>query len=294
MKYTFAKNRDIVGILAAVASALLMGTIGVFSKSLGATPEVITFCRLFFGAVFMGLFLLLINRINLLKKWPTWPVLLTGLMLAGFIIFYVQAMNMTTMANAIMLVYLAPVTASVFAHFFLGERMGMISVILICCALFGFAMMMEFRIDLNGTATHAGGVAFGLLSMIAYAAFILLNRTISKEVHVYTRAFYQMLAGSCVVLPLALFELPSVPTVHWFWLACVGFCPGFLAILFAVSALSRLPAAVFGTLAYVEPVAVILFGWLLFNESLGPFQAGGCLIIIISGIAQTCLCGKKQ
>lgn len=44
-------------------------------------------------------------------------MIFNGALLAGFIIFYVQAMNLTSMANAIMLVYLAPVAASIFAHF---------------------------------------------------------------------------------------------------------------------------------------------------------------------------------
>jgi drug/metabolite transporter (DMT)-like permease len=95
-----------------------------------------------------------------------------------------------------------------------------------------------------------------------------------------------MLAGACVVLPLAFADLGGISMMNWIWLGCVGFFPGFLAILCAVIALSRLPAALFGTLAYVGPVAVILFGWLIFSESLGPLQIGGCILIIFSGTAQ--------
>ena len=43
-------------------------------------------------------------------------------MLSGFIIFYVQALYLTTMANAIMIVYPAPLAASIYAHFFLGAK----------------------------------------------------------------------------------------------------------------------------------------------------------------------------
>ena len=41
------------GIAAAILSALLMGTIGVFSKITGLPAETVTFFRLFFGAGFM-------------------------------------------------------------------------------------------------------------------------------------------------------------------------------------------------------------------------------------------------
>jgi drug/metabolite transporter (DMT)-like permease len=155
-------------------------------------------------------------------------------------------------------------------------------------------MMMEFKVDFKGGSDEIKGIGYGLLSMSAYTAFILINRTINDQVHVHTRAFYQMLAGTCVVLPLAAGDLDTISVINWIWLSCVGLFPGFLAILCAVIALSRLPAAVFGTLSYVEPVAVILFGWLLFSESLGPLQTGGCLLIIISGIFQALAGSTKK
>ena len=67
-------------------------------------------------------------------------------------------------------------------------------------------------------------------------------------------------------------------------LAGTGLIPGFLAILCAVIALQRLPAATFGTLAYFEPIAVIIFGWTLFHEPLSPLQLGGCVLIMASGV----------
>jgi drug/metabolite transporter (DMT)-like permease len=277
---------DLTGILTAILSALFMGTVGVFAKITGLGAEIITFFRLGIGAVCMFLFLLLTGQTGLLRRWPSWPVLINGGMLAGFIIFYVQAMVYTTMANAIMLVYLAPLTASIYAHFFLGERLTRMSVTLIGTALFGFAMMMEFRIDLAGGSRHLQGLGLGILSMCCYAAFILINRRIDQDIHVFTRTFYQLLTGSLIVLPLCLLRWPPLPLPVWPWLIGTGLIPGFLAILCAVIALSRLPAATFGTLAYFEPIAVIIFGWALFHESLSLLQLGGCLLIMVSGIVK--------
>ena len=78
---------DPVGIITTILSALFMGTVGVFSKITGL------------GACFMLVFLLAIGRSHLICRKPGWPVLLNGCMLAGFIIFYVQAMEFTTMNN---------------------------------------------------------------------------------------------------------------------------------------------------------------------------------------------------
>ena len=275
---------DLTGILAAILSALGMGTVGVFAKITGLGAEVITFFRLALGAGFMLLYLALTGQTGLVRRWPSWPVLVNGCMLAGFIIFYVQAMVHTTMANAIMLVYLAPLAASLHAHFFLGERLTRQSAGLIGLALFGFAMMMEFRLDFSSGSSHVKGIGLGLLSMGCYTAFILINRVIDARIHVHTRTFYQLLTGGLIMLPLCLISRPELPPWTWPWLAGTGLIPGFLAILCAVIALQRLPAATFGTLAYFEPIAVIIFGWTLFHEPLSPLQLGGCVLIMASGV----------
>lgn len=288
------KTLSIGGIVAALLSALLMGTIGVFSKITGLPAETVTFFRLFFGACFMLLFILAVRQGGVLRQWPTWPVLINGGMLSGFIIFYVQAMNLTTMANAIMLVYLAPLTASVYAHFFLGERLNRSSIALIVAALLGFAMMMEFRIDFSGSGNHLAGITLAAVASCCYAAFILINRTIKAHVHVYSRTFFQLLTGSLIMLPFLVARPPEISAGNWLWLVGTGLFPGFLAILCAVIALNVLPAATFGTLAYFEPIAVIAFGWLLFNESLSPLQIAGCLLILGSGIAKAWLSARPQ
>ena len=64
---------------------------------------------------------------------------------------------------------------------------------------------------------------------------------------------------------------------------------GFLAILWALTALQHLPTRVYGTLAYIEPATVILSGWLLFQESLNLLQLGGVLLILCCGVMQTLL-----
>ncbi|HBG20335.1 MAG TPA: EamA family transporter [Desulfobulbaceae bacterium] len=274
---------NILGIVTAILAGLFMGTMGVFSRKTGLDAEVITFFRLFFGAAFLTLLLFVTRRLRLLLVWPTWPVLVNGLMLAGFIIFYIQAMYLTSMAMAIMVLYLAPLVASVYAHFFLDERLNLPSVVLICTALFGFAMMMEFKLDFSSGTNHVLGLGFAALGLCCYSAFILINRTIASRIHVFTRTFYQLLAGALCMVPFFLSDFPEISGTNWLWLVGAGFIPGFLGILCAVIALERLPAATFGTLAYFEPIFVVVLGWAIFGERLNTMQLTGCLFILASG-----------
>lgn len=281
-------------VLAAVLAAVFMGTIGAISVYAGVSAETVTFYRLFIGAVLMGGFLLFTGQKDKLLTWPGIKVLLTGAFLAGFVVFYVMAMNHTSMANAVMLLYLAPVTASVIAHFFMGERLSAASAALIGVALFGFAMMMEFNFNLSGQKAEALGLFYALCAMLCYAAFILTNRLIHERVHVLTRSGYQMFAGALCMLPFMLQQSESIDGAQWGWLISAGIFPGFLAIMFAVIALRALPAATYGTLAYLEPITVVALAWVLFGQSLSMLQMSGSALIIMSGVFQAVLSQRES
>ena len=230
----------------------------------------------------MLLFLLLQGRLSLLNQNPTAPVIINGFFLAGFIILYVQAMNYTTMANAIMVVYFAPLFSAVIAHFFMKEKLRLFSVVLIVMAILGFAMMLEFKLNIQGDKGRTVGMALALLAMICYSGFILINRKIT--VHVFTSTFYQLLVGGAIIAPLLVINHTSISIHQLSLLAAVGFFPGFLGILLAVLALRNLNTASFGTLAYFEPVSVVLFGWVIFDEKLSLLQIAGCCVILSCGI----------
>ncbi|MCK0165675.1 EamA family transporter [Marinobacter sp. S6332] len=276
-------------VLAAIFAAVFMGTIGAISIYADVSAETVTFYRLFIGAVLMGGFLLATGQKAKIFVWPGVKVLVTGAFLAGFVVFYIVAMNYTSMANAVMLLYLAPVTASIVAHFFMGERLSGSSAALIGAALFGFAMMMEFNFNLSGRGEEVVGLFYALCAMLCYAAFILTNRLIHERVHVLTRSGFQMLVGALCMLPFMLQQNDSIAGAQWGWLVTAGIVPGFLAIMLAVVALKALPAATYGTLAYLEPITVVALGWVLFGQSLNVMQLSGCALIIVSGAVQAVL-----
>jgi len=269
------------GVFCAIASAVLMGTIGVFSKVMGLSAESISFLRLFLGSCFMFLFILYKGKTSLLLARPQFSVCINGAFLAGFIVFYVQAMNYTTMANAIMLVYFAPLTASIYAHFFMAEKLHPRALLLIILAVVGFAMMLEFKLNLQSDLQKTVGLGYALIAMFCYSGFILVNRTITS--HIYASTFYQLLIGGLLMAPFFIYNYQPLSLQQGILALGVGLFPGFLAILFAVMALRELPAATFGTLAYFEPLAVVVFGWFFFQESLSSLQLAGCAVILFSG-----------
>ncbi len=274
------------GIFAAIFAALAMATLGIFSRKIPLDAELVIFFRLFFGGFFLLLLLCIQQKQRLLVAKPHWATVCSGALLATFGICYFKAMSMTTLVNAVVILYMAPITASIFAHFFMGERLRPANIFLIGLALFGFAALMEFTFNFSGEDQQ--GLLFAIGSMAAYAAFICCNRVIPSTESIYAKSFYQLLVGTLCTAPLSFAGgvgiLAKLSGETWLWLLAVGFFPGFLGTFLAVWALTRLPAVTFGTFSYLEPIFVILFGWLLFQEHPGTLQLIGCSLIIISGI----------
>lgn len=275
-------------ILLALLSAVCMATVGVFAKYAALPAEHITFYRLFLGAICLTFYMLLTAKhLQILHK-PEKITFINGVMLAGFMVFYIQALTYTSMAIAIMLIYLAPLISAVLAHFIFSERLKKSNVCAIIFALIGFVCIIQTnRIEQQST-DHILGIIYGILSAITYSAFLLLNRKPSITTP-YQSTLIQLFVGALCLLPWVVINPYPVTVVQGMWLLAIGFFPGFLAILFAVKALRQLSAVTFGTLAYVEPVAVVIFAWWLFSQSLTYMQITGCLLIILAGLGQVYL-----
>ena len=236
----------LIYMAAAAGSALFMGTIGTISAYSGLGSETVTFFRLFLGCLFMTLFLLFRRKRSLIRLSLSLPLVFSGLFLAGFIVAYIQSMKYTSMANAIVTIYLAPLAASAAAHFLFGEKLNRYSFSLICLSLAGFLIMKDGG---DGAGGGAGshpilGISLALAAMLFYAMYIVANRMIPKELHVYTRTWNQFFYGALVMMPFCIIYRTPVSLPQAGWLLLAGLVPGFLAILLAVIALNRLQASV--------------------------------------------------
>jgi drug/metabolite transporter (DMT)-like permease len=276
--------------MAALAAAM-MGTIGVIARYSAVDPASLTFYRLGLGALILALYLTFTGQLRLLAGKPAVLVLLNGILLASFILCFLSAIQTISLTLAILLVYLAPALSAIIAHFLFAERLTSRTLLLIVLAFFGFAMLQEFQID--SRIEQQQGLWYALASLITYTAFILLNKKVPETVPLYHKSFYQLLVGSLCVLPLMMNQ-PWPEADQWVWLLVAGLFPGFLALIFALQAIQHLPTRVFGTLAYLEPVVVIIAAWLLFAEPMSLLQSLGAALILACGVAQAWLSHTPQ
>ncbi|WP_198782915.1 DMT family transporter [Shewanella putrefaciens] len=281
-----------LALIFALLAATLMGTIGVFARFAALPAEHITFYRLLFGALFLTAYMVFNGKRQEIHHRPSKRTLINGAMLAGFMAFYIEAIQYTQMATVIMIIYLAPVVSSVFAHFVFNERLNRFSMASVVLALAGFILMLPMTSSQSLYDSEILGYFYALLSLLTYSGFILINRKPSAA-SPYQSTLVQLSVGALCLLPLVL-TTPLLPSLNQFaWLLAIGFFPGFLAILFAVKALSQLPSVTYGTLSYVEPVVVVALAWWLFNEALTAQQLCGVGLIILAGITQGWLSQRK-
>lgn len=269
-------------LLPAFLASLFMALIAPLSRQVTVGAEVVTLSRLFLGAMLILLFLVAKGKLNDLRFLPGRYIILSGSALSLLVVFYVKSIDTTTMANAVFLLYMGPMIAAILAHFFLQEKIGRNSLVALAISFTGIMCLAEFRITYS--AADLIGYIFGGLSGLMYALFIIFNRLVRTGRSVFSVSFYQMLAGSLVVAPLALGNISVVSSNDLPWLFLIGIFPGFLAIICAVRALRNLSARLFGALMYLEPVAVSLSGWLLYQEALSTLQLLGGALVLCGGL----------
>lgn len=269
--------------LLALISAVAMASSGIIARYSGLGAAELTFYRLAVGGLCLLLFVLASGQLTALRGKPDWRMAVNGVLLASFMLSFLSAIAYISLANAIMLVYLAPPLSAFVAHWLLHEKLDLADSSLIVLSFVGFAMLQQFKFDLVLDTSQLPGLLCGLLSLLAYSSFLLLNRRSLPAHSQLQRTFYQLVIGACCVLPfLTTVSMPAADKLIWIVLA--GLFPGFIAIYCAIVALQHLPTRVYATLAYLEPVTVILAGWWLFHESLSLLQLAGVLLIILTGL----------
>jgi drug/metabolite transporter (DMT)-like permease len=195
-----AKSTKVFGYISAFTSAILMGTIGVFVRNISSNAQIITFSRLFLGLLFLSILLLFTRRYEEVKVKLTLPLFFSGVFMSLAILFYIESINHTTLANAVILLYIGPLIATVLAHFLLKERVKLINIVLIVVAFsgVGFLFKSNFSFDLENNY----GYIFGIISAIWYSFYIIANRKISKNIPIVSRSFYQFFFGALLMSPI--------------------------------------------------------------------------------------------
>lgn len=260
-------------------AAVLFGLTGVFGELIHASASVITLGRAMF-AVAALIFFARLQRRKLLS--PLTPAQMTGLILAGLLLaahwvtFFVSVkvggIAIATLGFASFPAFITLLEGLVFR-----EKVRMAEWIVLGLVTAGLVLVTpSFDLADQGTV----GLAWGLLSGLAFALLALMNRRSAAGIDAMQVACCQNIVVALALLPASASQLPTVAAIDWMWLALLGvFCTGLSHYLF-VSSLTRLNARSAGLVIALEPVYAIAFAWMLFDQQpTVRMVAGGVLIV---------------
>lgn len=199
---------------------------------------------------------------------------------------FLYALQNTTISNAMMTHYIAPVIVAILAAVFLSERFSLRVFCAIAISSIGLWIMLgqggaDFALSSAGPMDlNALGIASGLASGFAYAILIVLIRVLAPGEDPLVIVFFQNIMMCAILVPF-IHEFPL--DAAWSFVL-MGLVHSTLAPVLYVGGLRTVQANTTAILGYLEPVSAILLGVLILGEVPGIVALIGGILILVSGI----------
>jgi drug/metabolite transporter (DMT)-like permease len=272
-------------VAAALAGALAISFSGILFRVAHVSPST--------GAVFRCLYavpvlwLLARREDSLYGPRPTKQRALAwiaGLFFAVDLVAWHQGIEEVGAGLATVLGNLQVVLVGVLAWLILRERPSNRSLAAIPVALVG-VVLISGAFENGAYGRNPGlGVAYGILTALAYSAFLLVLRAGNADLRRPAGPLFDatLVSGlACIPIGLAIGNLDWTP--DWKaqgYLLLLAWSSQALGWLLISITLPRLPAALTSVLLTFQPVLAVLFAWAILGESPSGLQLGGVALVL--------------
>lgn len=270
---------------AKIALAMLIwGSVGIFARFSGLSGLGVAFLRVALGALLTWPLAVKPERLKALKSSfiESWKALLAlGAALAFNWVFLFTAFNYTTIANAVLVYYLAPIIATLISWRFLGEELEKKRVLLIALAFLGFLMIASGG-DFSLGSREFTGILLALVAAFFYALIPNLGRFL-KEIDGRDLTLLQLTLAALFLLPFVALNGLSKPT--WWAIGTLVVVHTVLALYLYMDGLKEVEVNEAALLSYLDPLSAIIYAFLIFGEVPGMRTViGGALILLASAL----------
>lgn len=205
-------------------------------------------------------------------------------LLNSFSFFY--AYKNTSVANAVLTHYTAPIIVAFLAPVLLKEKITPRILIAVALATSGLWIMLnmsaaQFLGLIIAGDRNTGGILAGLLSGLTYAVIIILFRIFSQNYHPIVLTFSQNMVIPLILLP---FVDITIDTARALWaFAIMGIVHSTIAPLLYFRGMRDVTANRAAILGYLEPVCAIILGVIFLGEGINYKTLMGGSLILFSG-----------
>ncbi len=274
------KNSKITLIFA----MLIFGSIGLFVRNINLPSTQIALARGIIGSIFI----LLISYVT--KKKISWKsiknnlvlLLISGAAIGVNWIFLFEAYKYTTIANATLSYYFAPVFITFLSPFVLKEKLTFQKVLCTIAAMVGMFFIVGIGTG-SSEMNHVLGIGFGLAAAVLYASIVLMNKFIKNLTGIET-TLMQLSIASIVLLPYILatetLKYTNIDIKSLILMICVGIINTGLAYLLYFSSIPKLNAQTLAVYSYIDPISAIILSSIFLREKMTLLQVIGGILIL--------------
>ncbi len=272
-----------------VCASLSWGTVGVANQAIYAHVATNALSLAFFRLLVAApLFVLASRLLPGRRLFRVKPRDLIIMIVMGIMQALYQASYSASIAYAgvtvptLVALCVAPIIVALFSAFIMHERLSLLTLVALACALIGTFLLVEARPQTSGGSVSLLGVLLALLAGGGYAGFILCGRLLTSHYHPLHINAVAFATGALLLLFLA---VPTGLTLNyplWAWLLLLylGCIPTALAYgLFQVG-MRSLSATVVSIVTLCEPLAAALLAWIFFREALGVLGLCGAFLLL--------------
>jgi drug/metabolite transporter (DMT)-like permease len=212
-------------------------------------------------------------------------ILVLGVVDSGNALCFFAAMNVTTIAIAVLSHYLAPLLVALFAPAALGTRRDRRAMPLAGVALVGLALVLEpWKLRDGAAGRPVLGAILGAASAVCYAANVIVTKKMGTRFTSEEQLVWHSVVSALLLFAVAIIMRAPTPDAHGIGLvALAGVVVGATAGLLFLYGLRRIPAEHAGMLCFLEPLTAVVVAWIAWSERPGPIAMVGGVLVVASG-----------
>ncbi len=276
------------GYLMVIGATLCWGTMATVAKLLfrdrGVEPLSLVVIRSYLATLTLFLAFVLFgpNRLRISRRdfRIAAVVGIGGLMTNNFL--YFEAINLTSVATALLLQYQAPILVALYTLLVQRQRLSWRLVLALVLCTAGCVLVVQIY---NPAVLRPNllGVTAGIGTAFAFAFYILASRAALRSMGSWTLLAYAYLAASLAWLPVVppwRFVTYGYDGEVWGAFLAVATVGTVLPFGLFISGLKHLPATQASIVSTLEPVVAATAAYLILGETLAPLQlVGGGLVL---------------
>ena len=262
---------------------------GFESLELTSVRAIVSFCAI-------ALFALITDREAFKIKWKDLLITLgVGICLYATAAFYYIAMDMTSTATSVVIMYLSPVYVMLFSVLFFKEKFSASKLIALVLVIAGSVLVSGAFGGEEGFKFNLVGVVFAVLSGLTLAGYNIFTKiSSSRKCKPLTTTLYgfMFMALSSLIFanPIEIVgKAAATPAVTVPLLLGIGLVTCIFPYFLYNLAVEKIPVGTAASLAVIDPMAATVFS-VFIGEKLNVFSVIGVVLvlcaIVLLGIAE--------